>query len=712
MADKRKNIVLRFGIVYVIVCLSFLLVVYKIVVIQFVEKDKWMALAAQNKKTDIVVKPNRGNIYACDGRLMASSIPTYYIYMDLRVPALHEKGGKLFRDNVDSVSMYLSSYFRDRTAYEYKMMLKKAYNSGVGELQLVPRRISYAELKQLKTFPLFKLGRNKSGLITKEFFNRVKPFGSLASRTIGGIYADESKGGKSGIELSFNKQLIGTPGVSVRQKVANTYMENVEVEPVDGMDITTTIDIDMQDIAERALEDSLKSFDAAAGYVILMETQTGEIKALVNLQENGDKTYSENRNGAVSDLVEPGSTFKVASLMVALDDGKVKITDSVDTGNGVYRYANREMKDWNANHGGFHKISVADAINASSNIGISHVIVNAYGNNPSAFVDKLYDMKLNERLDFGIPGTATPHIRHPHDKSTYWSSTTLPWMSIGYETQIPPIYTLNFFNAIANNGKMIKPVIVKSVSKNGQLVASYTTEVIKEHICKPTTLSDIKKTLLGVIEGRLGTAKNVHSKFFSIAGKTGTAQISHGKEGYKNGGVADHQVSFCGYFPADNPKYTCIVVIRQPRKGYPSGGLMAGAVFKSVAERVMALNSIRTPEDLETDTIMGKPTEPYMKSGYAKALMTVSDELQLPGINSNTDWVKAKAEGRNIEVEPVKIASNVVPDLTGMGAKDAVYLVEKMGLKVQVVGRGKVVSQNLTPGTLPRRGSYILLNLE
>jgi cell division protein FtsI (penicillin-binding protein 3) len=619
MADKRKNIVLRFGIVYAIICLSFVAVVYKIAVIQFVERTQWMALAAQSKKTDIIVKPNRGNIYACDGRLMASSIPTYYVYMDLRVPALHEKEGKLFKENIDSVAFYLASFFNDKTAFAYKSTITNAYNTGKGELQLYPKRISYAQLKELKTFPLFRLGRNKSGLITKELLKRVKPFGSLASRTIGDIYADESKGGKNGLELFFNQQLLGTPGVSIRQKVANTYMETVEVEPIDGMDITSTIDIDLQDIAEKALLDSLRSFDAGSGYVILMETHSGEVKAIVNMQQNADKSYTENKNGAVSDLVEPGSTFKVVSLLIALDDNKVKITDSINTGNGLYQYGTAIMKDHNANKGGYHTISVANVIHASSNVGISKIITRAYGHNPAEFVDRIYDMKLNEPMNLEIPGTAAPQINHPNDKSKYWSQTKLPWMSIGYESQIPPIYTLAFFNAIANNGKLIKPFFVKSISKNGQLIKSFETETIKEAICKPTTLRDMREVLLGVIEGKLGTAHNMKSKYVRIAGKTGTAQISKGALGYKSGGKT-HQVSFCGYFPADDPQYTCIVVIREPRIGYPSGGKMAGSIFKNVAERTMALKSNRKPNTFEVDSTFTAPTSPYIKSGYYKAL--------------------------------------------------------------------------------------------
>ena len=707
MTEKRRNIVLRFGIVYTIICLSFVLVLYRIVKIQFVERNQWMALAAKSVKTDIVVKPNRGNIYACDGRLMASSIPTYYVYMDLRVPALHDDEGELFKENIDSLSIYLSSFFRDKTPTDYKLILTKAYKTGVGEFQLSEKRISYAQLKQLKTLPLFRLGRNKSGLITKEYFRRVRPFGSLAQRTIGDIFADESKGGKNGIELSFNSNLIGTPGVSIRQKVANNYMETVQVEPIDGMDVKTTIDIDLQDIAEKALVDGVKQFDAAVGYAILMEVHSGEVKAIVNMQKNKDGTYSENRNGAVSDMTEPGSTFKVASVMAALDEGKAKLTDTIDTYNGQFKYGNRTMTDHNANHGGFHRISLAQAIYGSSNIGVSRAIVKAYGKDPGAFVNKLYAMKLNEPLKLEIPGTAKPFIRHPNDKSHEWSVTTLPWMSVGYETQVPPIYTLTFYNAIANDGKMIRPFFVKSISKNGQLVKEFTTEVINPAICKPTTLSEIRSALLGVVEDKMGTGKPVFSKYVRIAGKSGTAQV------WTSGGnTGKHQVAFCGFFPYENPMYSCIVVMREPGIGHASGGHMSGLVFKNIAERVMALNSNRKPNHVGLDSIKAEDLCPNTKTGYYKAIQTVMSDLNLPLAANSTDWVKTFAKQSQTAVQPITVSNRVVPDLCGMGAKDAVYILENMGFNVQVQGRGKVISQNMKPGTCIKKGSSVMINLQ
>lgn len=711
MAGKRDSIVLRFGIVYFGIVLLFVAVLGRIIYLQTAEKDEWLAVAAKSKKTDIIVKPNRGNIFACDGRLMASSIPTYYIYMDTRVEALRKDDGKLFKDKVDSLSNSMAAYFGDRTASEYKSMFKKAFREKKGELRIYPKRISYEQLKAVKKMPLFRLGRNKSGLITKEMLRREKPFGSLASRTIGDIYADESKGGKNGLELFFNRELLGTPGLSIRQKVANRFEETVTVEPVNGLDILTTIDLNMQDIAEKALVDSMRSYNAGSGYAIVMEVKTGEVKAIVNMYQNPDSTFSENKNGAVSDQVEPGSTFKTFSLIALLDEGKAKITDTLHTGNGVHQFAGRNMNDHNARKGGFHNITLAEAIHGSSNVGVSMAVVNAWGNNPSGYVEKLYKMGMNEKFDLEIPGNARPIIHHPKDKAHYWSATKLPWMSIGYETQIPPIYTLAYYNAIANNGKLIRPFFVKAIMRNGVKIKEFQTETIREQICRPSTRQIVHETLLGVLEAPKGTAKNVRSKFVRIVGKTGTAQISKGAAGYKSGGKS-YQVSFCGYFPADDPLYSCIVVIREPKHGYPSGGLMAGSVFKSIAEEIMALKSNLKPEKLKLDSTKNFPYMPQIKAGYAKAINRVVSGIQLNVPTVAANWIKPESKDSIMTIKPLKVYSNRLPDLHGMGAKDALFLLGQMGLRVQVTGRGKVIAQNISAGSKVKKGQLIQIKLD
>ncbi len=709
--DKRKDLILRFGLIYVLLSVLFIMVIAQIFKVQFVEKDKWMELAKDQVISNIKVKPKRGNIFATDGRLVASSIPTYYVYMDMRVDAMHLDGGKLFYDNIDSVSIALAQFFGDKTAKEYKTLLTDGYDKLKPELRLYPKRISYAKLKELKTLPLFRLGSNKSGLLTKEYVRRVKPFGSLAARTVGDVFPDEEKGGKNGLENYFDKYLKGTEGLAVRHKVANRYRNMTQIEPVDGMDLMTTIDIELQDMAERALRDTIQSIKASSGYAMLMEVKTGEIKAIVNLQLNEDGTYSENVNGSVIDELEPGSTFKTAALMAVLDESDVKITDSVNTGNGLENIGGSIMRDHNAHRGGFRTISVAEVIHGSSNVGISKVVRKVYGNRPDKFVDKLYEMGLNEVLPLQLNNTGKPKIKHPKDKNTYWSKTTLAWMSIGYETAIPPIYTLTFYNAIANNGKMISPIFVKSILKNGQVVESFEAKTIREQICKPQTLKDVQETLLGVVEGKKGTARNMRNNVVNIAGKSGTAQISQGGAGYKSAGKK-HRVSFCGYFPAENPEYTCLVVFTNPTVGYPSGGHMAGSVVRDIAMRTMLHKSSITPELVKVDTLHVIPSFPVTKSGSCAATTKVLSAFALPMDSSVGSWMKIKTVDKKQIAEKLELVKGKVPDLLGMGAKDAFYLLGELGLMAKMEGRGKVKQQSPAPGASCKKGEFVKLVLE
>lgn len=713
MPDKRKNIVVRFGIIYFIISILFVLVIYKIVQIQFFERNEWMKLAEKQKISDITVRPKRGNIFASDGRLLASSIPTYYVYMDLRVPALNKDDGKLFYENLDSLSLSLSNFFGDKSKVQYRNILLKAFREQDGNLLLHPKRISYAQLKELRKLPLYRLGRNRSGLFTREFVRRVKPFGSLASRTIGDVYADEVKGGRSGIEGSFNEQLLGIPGVSTRQKVANKYIETVEVEPIDGLDVYTTLDIEIQDIAEKALRDTIGALGAKSGCIVVMEVQTGEVKAMVNLDyDEKSESYYEGKNHALTDRIEPGSTFKVASLIAVLDEGKVKINDVVDVGNGVLPIANRLMKDHNYHRGGYGRLHVNEIIQASSNVGVSKIVMKSFADNPEKYIEKLYDLRLNDLLPLQMKGVAKPWIKHPKKDKNEWYKTSLAWISIGYESKIPPIYTLTLFNAIANDGKMVKPLFVKAVKRNEEIVQAYETEVLKQSICKPQTLKEVQQTLKEVVDGKFATAKTAQSTIVRIAGKTGTAQISQGGLGYRTGQTR-HNVSFCGYFPADNPQYSAIVVLTAPQ-GAPSGGRMAGSIFKKVAERTMLLKSSWSPDRIANDSVRKHPYLPEIKSGNAFALKKVIQELALPVDNPELrGWVKqASNEGNLLSLDTYKIQKGLVPDVSGMGVKDAFYMLGMLGLDVRVKGSGKVIAQSLEPGTRLKEGSIIELELQ
>lgn len=714
MSDKRKDIVLRFGIVYILIALLFGGVVYKILSIQLFEKEQLMKLAERQKISDIIVKPKRGNIYAADGRLLASSIPTYYIFMDTRVPSLRLDKGELFYNNLDSLAISISKFFGDKTAGAYREMILKAYRDSVGELRLYPKRISYSQLRDLRKLPLFRLGRNKSGLISKEYVRRVKPFGSLASRTIGDVFPDEAKGGMSGLEGSFDKELVGIPGVSTRQKMANKYIETVEVEPVDGLDIYSTIDIEIQDVAEKALRDTIAQLGARSGLVVVMEVKTGEIRAMVNLDYNEKSdSYFEGANHALRDQSEPGSTFKIASLMAVLDEGKVKIDDAFDTGNGIFPIGGRLMKDHNHARGGYGVLHVNEIIQASSNVGTSKMVLKSFGDNPSKYVERLYGFGLNDSLPIQMKGVAKPKIKHPKKNKDQWYKTTLAWMSIGYETQIPPIYTLTFYNSIANNGVKVKPLFVRAVKRGNEVVQSFEPEVLNPQICKPTTLKLLQRTMIEVLEGKYATAKIVRSKIVRIAGKTGTAQISQGSLGYKSGQTR-HNVSFCGYFPADNPKYSCIVFITAP-SGAPSGGRMAGAIFKKVAEGTMMLKSARNQDTIvaqaKRDSVEMKL--PEIKAGNYRAIQTVMNELTIPFTGKSKEWVgKSTSVNHAVSFGAFKVSKNQVPNMTGMCARDAFYLLGNMGLEVKIHGRGKVISQSIKPGSKIIRGNTIELTLQ
>ena len=563
----------------------------------------------------------------------------------------------------------------------------------------------------MKKFPFLRLSRYKSGFYTKEMVQRQKPFGTLASRTIGDIYGEIEAGGvtkgKNGLELQYDSLLRGEPGVSSVRRVGGGWTNVVEIEPVDGMDIRTTIDINIQDITEKSLVDMLKKIDAESGTAVVMEVATGEVKAITNMGRIREGAYAETKNHAVADEIEPGSTFKVASMMVALEDGICQPSDTVDVGKGIYMYKGARMTDHNMNKGGYGRISAEQAIWYSSNIGVAKIILKGYEKNPTKYVECLYKLGLTIPLNLEIPGAGRAKIRMPNDTALYWSKTTLPWMSFGYETQIPPIYTLTFFNAIANEGKMVRPMFTKEIMHNGKTVQSFSTEVLKSSICSDKTLEIIKDMLLGVVEK--GTGKAVHSDIIRIAGKTGTAQIASGGV-YRTSG---HQVAFCGYFPADEPKYSCIVVIRRPRIGYPSGGTMSGGVVKAIAEKVYASHMSFDVRDMERDSLA--VILPAAKNGNLEALENVLDKLD---VSANTDsletkWVVAKREEgeEELHLRDLAIREGLVPNVIGMGAKDAVFLLESAGLRVVLDGMGRVSAQSMGAGTRIAKGQSIRLTL-
>lgn len=712
MAVNKRNIMTRFFLIVVLFATVGVCIVIKGAIIMFKERGYWNEVADRFVKENVLVDPNRGNILSADGKLLASSLPEYTLYMDFMVSDPDEKRkakeqakkDSLFNLNLNDLCEGLHRIFPDRSAAAFKQHLQNGRTRKSRYYRIYPRRVSYIQYKEVQKLPFFNLGKNRSGLQGVASNNRKRPFGSLAQRTIGDVYADTALGAKNGIELAFDTLLKGKKGVTHRQKVMNKYLNITDIEPVDGADIISTIDVDMQDICEKALVDKLYELNAMVGVAVLMEVKTGEVKAIVNMSKGNDGKYYEMRNNAISDMMEPGSTFKTASIMVALEDGKVEPDTEVDTGNGVKMMHGRPMKDHNWNRGGYGVIDVTKILEVSSNVGVSAIIDKYYYDNPQKFVDGLKRLGITEPLHLQIAGEGKPNIKGP--KERYFAKTTLPWMSIGYETQVPPLNILTFYNAIANDGVMVRPKFVKAAVKDGQIVREYPTEIIREKIASESTLEKIRVILEKVVSE--GLAKPAGSKQFAVAGKTGTAQISQGAAGYTAGG-RKYLVSFCGYFPADAPKYSLIVSIQKP--GLPaSGGQMAGSVFSKIAERVFAKNlSYEMKNAVDSTSVF----IPDVKSGDLAETTYVLNKLNVhtEGKTSKESWGHASEDSVGVKLEQQTLSAGIMPNVVGMGAKDAVYLLEKAGLRVNIAGIGKVTRQSIPSGNKFSKGQTVALQL-
>ncbi|MCI6160359.1 MAG: penicillin-binding protein [Prevotellaceae bacterium] len=710
----RKKIVPRYKIIAYVMVLVGVSVVAKATYTATVKRDFWMKVADRLKRDSVDVKPVRGNILSCDGRLMASSLPEYKLFMDFKAGG--EKKDSLWQVKLDSICMGLNDIFPERSAAEFKRRLEEGRSKQSQNWPVWERRVSYDIYSEVKKLPVFNLPPFKGGFHVEAFNARQRPFGSLAQRTVGDMFGAKDTA-RCGLELSFDHVLRGKPGVVQRKKVMNKYLSITERAPIDGADIVTTIDVGMQDLAERALTDELKLINGNVGVAIVMEVQTGDVKAIVNMSKGPDGRYREAKNHAVSDLLEPGSVFKTAAIMVALDDGVVDTNYQVETFGGIMDMHGAKMRDHNWHKGGYGRISLPRTLEVSSNIGVSRIIDEHYGKNPEKFVEGIH--RLGLAADLGIPlvGATPARIRMPKKNSrgqyVNWSKTALAWMSIGYESQVPPISTLTFYNAIANNGKMMRPRFVKQVLKNGEVVADYQPEVIKEQIAKPHTVKTMQTILEHVVSQGLG--KKAGSPSFKVAGKTGTAQISKGVGGYKTGQM-NYLLSFAGYFPADNPLYSCIVCIQ--KSGLPaSGGGMSGVVFHDIAEGIMA-------QSLKLDVSDARDSMSVMLPDVKNGNMLAADYvLTHLGIKTNNGWGGSYASGNPIWGR-ARHASNVLqiakvsqgghttmPDVSGMGARDAVYLLESRGMKVRLEGRGKVTLQSIPAGRTIKRGEVCSLKL-
>lgn len=699
----KKDILFRVGFVYFSFLLLGLIIIGRIIFIQFVQGNKYREKAKSISLKEMPIEPNRGDILTFDGRLLATSIPNYELHMDMRAQGLSAED---FKENLDSLSLCLAKLFGDKPKSAYKQELSQAYREGKRYF-LLKRRVDFNQLRALKQFPLFRLGKNTSGLVALQEDVRFQPHKSLAARTIGYLTKSE-EGNEVGIEGGFDSYLRGVKGVRLMQRLSGDVWMPVnsdnEVEPQEGYDVVSTLDVNLQDLAESALRKQLETHDADHGCAILMEVNTGKIRAITNLEKDENGNYRELYNYAIGEATEPGSTFKLPALMTALEDGYVQLEDTVDTGDGTVTYYNKTIRD----HGdkGLGKISVLKVFEFSSNVGMAKIIKKYYTGKERQFIDRLYGMKLNKMLNLEIKGEAKPDIKYPGDK--LWSGISLPQMAYGYEVKLAPIHILTFYNAIANDGKMVKPRFVEAVKFHGKNIKEFGTEVIESSICSNSTLKKVKIMLEGVVEH--GTAANLKNNIYKIAGKTGTAQIANKNLGYHSKNGISYQASFVGYYPADNPRYSCIVVVNSPSNGVYYGNVVAGNVFKAIADRVYANSTDMHPTLKPSGKLVDLPSA---KTGLKKELDYILDELDIDEKDNKvkSDWVSTTRNNDKIELNNRVIIKSLVPNVVEMGLRDALFLLENAGLKVIVRGKGKVTTQSIAPGTHVKPGETIVLDM-
>ncbi len=696
----RTNILLRAYLAFALIVLFAFAVLFKLYKLQFVEGKKWKAKADSLTTRYFNIEATRGNIYSIDGSLLATSVPEYELRMDMLAGGIEKDA--VFYEHVDALANNLAQLFKNRSAKEYGRMFRKARYERNRYL-LINRKVSYQDLKRVRTFPLFNLGKYKGGLLVIEKNKRILPFGILAARTIG--YKRENVQ-PVGLEGAYGDYIDGVIGKRLMQRLAGgVWMpvnDDLEIAPREGSDIISTIDINIQDVAQNALERQLIKSNADFGCVVLMEVATGEIRAIANYTKVSEGIYKEQFNYAIAQSAEPGSTFKLASYLTAIDQGKFDLDDKVDVSGGKFQIYNHTIRDDHSAATPF--ITMKHAFEESSNVAIAKQIWRFYGKNPTEFTDKLSAMHLGEPLGLEIPGEGKPLIKTPQSKS--WSGLTLPQMAYGYELKLTPLQMLVLYNAVANGGKMIAPIFVHEIRELGKPIQSFKARVVHSKICSDETLKKMRTLLEGVVQE--GTAKAIQTSRYAIAGKTGTAQIAQGAGGYK--GKRQYQASFCGYFPADIPKYSMIVLINNPTQGSYYAAQIAGPVFREIADRVYGqdLKMSEQQRRMKTDTSSHLIAQtPKSKKGDVSATAQVYQTLgwAMPHSTETQDSVDA------VLFDETKINRGMVPNVLGMGLRDAVFLLGNAGFYPKVIGSGVVMKQSLPAGTQVGRRTQILIEL-
>ncbi len=701
MTNKKSDILWRIYLVYFITVAFGILIIARVFYIQVVEGEQWKELARNSTMRYISIDAVRGDILADDGRLLATSVPVYEIRMDLNKKVVSEQ---VYNLGVDSLSMYLSRLFRDRSQGEYRRVIAQARRDQERYF-LIKRNVSYNQLVELRQFPIFRLGRFKGGLLVVERNRREAPFKSLASRTIG----YEREGVYVGLEGAYRQYLEGVQGKRLMQRISGGNWMPVndenEIQSKNGKDIITTLNVNMQDIAESALLKQLSKFKAHHGTVVVMEVATGKVKAISNLTRNAAGYYQETFNYAIGESAEPGSTFKLVSMMALLEDDFVSPHDFIQTGDGTIRYADRIMRD--SREGGFGTITASDVFALSSNVGVSMLIDKSYHSNPSKFTDFIADIGLNQPLGIEIRGEGKPFIPKPDESG--WSGVTLPWMSIGYNLSLTPLQILAYYNAVANGGKLMKPMFVEEVRQTGKTIERFQPQLLNPRICSPRTVGILRGMLEEVVE--TGTASGIKSPVYKIAGKTGTAQVAKATGGYRSGERKIYRASFAGYFPADNPTYSMIVMVHDPRGWIYTGSQVAAPVFKEIADKIFATQINISDNYIQASVMASLPDVLSGQLGDIKEIYDVFD-CKLDLENKDVLWANAKIAGSDtVVVSERQFIENLVPNVVGMGLMDALYVLENVGIKVRFSGRGMVRSQSIRPGTRIVNGSEILIQL-
>jgi cell division protein FtsI (penicillin-binding protein 3) len=693
----KKDIRFRVYIAFTCICLFGCAIIIKAAMIQFREGPKLRAMAKEMHTRFDTLLAERGNIYTESGVLLSSSIPEFDIHIDFSVI---DSG--LFAKNIDSLCVCVSRLFRDKAPEQYKQEFVQAYNDENKYYQLGRRKIKYYEYESLRNFPIFNKGKGRGGFIADSKEKRVTPYNMLAYRTIG-IFRDSNI---SGLEATYNRDLVGENGRRVVQKsTGNVWVpiEGSEVEPQNGRDIVTTLDINVQDVAEHALMSILQKYDCMYGTCIVMEVKTGKIRTLVNLGQQADGSYWEDFNYAMIPT-EPGSTFKLATLLSLLNDKLINVDQLVDAEGGAISFGNRVMRD---SHLGLHVMTIWKAYAESSNAAMAKLAYTYYKDNPSKFVNHLKQLHLDRPTGIDLMGERKPVINSPG--SAQWSNTSLPWMATGYGVQVTPLHTCMLYNAIANNGKMMKPYLVSSVKEYGKEVKKIEpTEV--EVVGDSSTIAQLLKCTRAVVTE--GTAKGIESPYYTIAGKTGTAQVADKGISYSDG---VYQGSFVGFLPADQPKYTICVVIRtKPHPKTYYGGLIAAPVFRMVADKIFSENMGAWAGPLDSLARHGTgviPSRAATARSYQVLLDAIDKHTVLPTDVMNVMMQMTTDSNKHIVVAPKKMYRDIVPDVTGMSLKDAVYMLENSGMQVRVQGKGKVHIQSVAPGTKIVKGQNIILQL-